>query len=158
VLEPLSDRALKHLGPLDGARALDVACGAMGLLPALSKRVGPRGRFVGADINEAMLAEARAIVGERALENVEIVRDDAFASALPARSFDLVHARFVLAPLGRDEELAAQLERLTRPDGWILLEEPDGLTTCRFWPDDLAHARLLGMLARRCMSPIDTAC
>jgi SAM-dependent methyltransferase len=147
VLEPLSDRALERLGSLDGARALDIACGAMGLLPALSRRVGPRGRVVGADINETMIAEAQALVAERALANVEIVRDDAFASALPNHSFDLVHARFVLAPLGRDAELAAQVERLAKPGGSILLEEPDGLTTCRVWPDNSAHARLLGMLS-----------
>src|SRR5262245_41790937 len=114
VLEPLSDRALARLGSLDGAHALDVACGAMGLLPALSRRVGPRGRVVGTDVNEAMIGEARALVAERKLENVEIMRDDAFASALPAHSFDLVHARFVLAPLGRDAELAAQAERLAK--------------------------------------------
>jgi hypothetical protein len=95
-----------------------------------------------------MIAEARALVAERALANVEIVRDDAFASALPARSFDLVHARFVLAPLGRDAELAVQVETLVKPGGWILLEEPDGLTTCRVWPDNSAHARLLSMLER----------
>jgi SAM-dependent methyltransferase len=148
ALEPLSERALARLGPLEGARALDVACGAMGLLPALSRWVGPRGRVVGADINEAMIAEARALISERAIENVEIVRDDLFASALPARSFDVVHSRFVLAPLGRDAEVAAQLERLAKPEGWILLEEPDGLTTLRVWPDNAAHARLLGMLTR----------
>jgi SAM-dependent methyltransferase len=147
VLEPLSERALARLGALEGARALDVACGAMGLLPALSRREGPRGRVIGADINEAMIAEARALASERALDNVEIVRDDVFASALPARSFDVVHSRFVLAPLGRDAEMVAQLERLAKPDGWIVLEEPDALTTFRVWPDNSAHARLLAILS-----------
>lgn len=148
VLEPLSDRALARLGALDGARALDVACGAMGLLRPLSRRVGPRGRVIGADINEVMITEARAFASEQALENVEIVRDDIFASALPAGSFDVVHSRFVLAPLGRDAEVVAQLERLAKPEGWILLEEPDALSTFRVWPDNSAHARLLGILTR----------
>jgi len=56
VLEPLSERVLDRLGSLEGARILDVACGAMGLLRALSRRVGAAGRVVGTDVNDAMVA------------------------------------------------------------------------------------------------------
>jgi len=53
------------------------------------------------------------------------MRDDLFASALPAASFDLVHLRFQLAPLGRVEEQLASARRLAKPGGWLVLEDPD---------------------------------
>jgi SAM-dependent methyltransferase len=148
VLEPIGDRVLARLGPLDGTRALDVACGAMGLLRALSRRVGASGRVVGTDVNEAMVARAREVCAEGGLDNVEVVRDDLFASRLPERSFDLVHARLVLAPLGRDAEVAAALERLVKPGGVVVLEEPDGFHSFRVWPDSGTHARLFALIER----------
>ena len=148
VLEDLSDRALARLGPLDGLRALDVACGAMGLLGALSRRVGAGGRVVGCDVHEVMVEHARAFCREAGLANVDVVQDDIFASALPPQSFDLVHARFVLAPLGRDAELASAFERLVKPGGVVLLEEPDGFDTWRIFPDGAAHARLFAIIGK----------
>jgi SAM-dependent methyltransferase len=129
-------------------RALDVACGAMGLLGALSRRVGDGGRVVGSDVHEGMVERAVAFCREARLANVEVVRDDLFASALPPRSFDLVHARFVLAPLGRDAEVATSLERLAKPGGLVLLEEPDAFDTWRIFPDGAAHARLFAIIAK----------
>lgn len=148
VLEHLSDRALARLGSLEGMRALEVACGAMGLLGPLSRRVGAGGRVVGSDVNGAMVEHARAYCHEAELTNVDVVQDDVFASALPARLFDLAHARFVLAPLGRDAEVAAALERLVKPGGIVLLEEPDGFDTWRIFPDGSAHARLFAIIAK----------
>src|SRR5262249_30736068 len=136
------------LGSLEGARALDVACGAVGLLPTLARRVGPRGHVVGSDTSEAMVAKAREYCAENGLANVEVVLDDAYDSRLAPRALDGVHARFLPAPIGRDAELAAQLERLVKPGGWLVLEEPDGFDTWRVWPDNAAHARLLSYVAR----------
>ena len=147
TLEPLSDRALAQLGELRGARAVDVGCGAMGLLGALSRRVGPTGSVVGTDVSDAMLDQARAYCAERGLANVTLVKDDAYASALPAASFDVVHARFLLAPVGRDAELLPQLERLARPEGWLVLEEPVG-GAWGVHPDGEASAALLAMVRR----------
>lgn len=146
VLEPLSDRALAQLPSLAGKRVLDVACGAMGLLGALSRRGGPRGQVVGADLSDTMLVEARRYCDEAALGNVTLVKDDAFATAL-SPSFDLAHARFVLAPLGRDDLLCDGLERLVGHDGWILLEEPAG-ASWRVLPDGGAHDALVRTIAR----------
>jgi ubiquinone/menaquinone biosynthesis C-methylase UbiE len=147
VLEALSDRALARLGSLEGRRAVDVACGAMGLLRALSQRVGPSGSVVGTDVNETMLSHANDFIREQGLTNVSVVRDDVLASELPAASFDVVHSRFVLAPLGRDDQILDQLERLVAPDGWLLLEEPVS-PSWRVWPSGEAHDALVEVVAR----------
>lgn len=147
ILEPLSERALSQLGDLRGKRTVDVACGAMGLLGALARRVGPEGEVVGTDVSDVMLDHARAWCAEQRLANVRLAKDDAYASALPPASFDVVHARFLLAPVGRDDELLPQLERIARPDGFLLLEEP----LCASWrafPDGGAHDTLVTMITR----------
>lgn len=147
ALEPLSERALEPLGDLRGKRVVDLACGAMGLLGALSRRVGPTGHVVGTDVSDVMLEHARAYCAERGFANVELVKDDAYASALPAASFDVVHARLLFAPMGRDEVLLPQLERLVRPGGFLVLEEPLA-ASWRVYPDGAAHDALLAMIVR----------
>jgi ubiquinone/menaquinone biosynthesis C-methylase UbiE len=77
----------------------------MGVIGPLSRRVGATGRIFGVDRDPLQLAGARQYVGEQSLGNVEIVEDNAYASALPGHSFDFVHARFLLAPVGHDDEL-----------------------------------------------------
>jgi SAM-dependent methyltransferase len=106
-------------------RALDVGCGAMGWLRILSEWIGPDGSVVGTDIDDRMLEAARTLIREEAVPNVAVVRDDLFASKLEKRSFDLVHARFQIAPLGRAEEQVRAFLELVRPGGWLVLEDPD---------------------------------
>jgi SAM-dependent methyltransferase len=97
----------------------------MGWLRLLSRWVGDAGTVVGTDLDETMLAAAQSLCAEYTLGNVHLLRDDIFASALPAASFDLVHLRFQLAPLGRAAELLASACMLAKPGGWIVLEEPE---------------------------------
>jgi SAM-dependent methyltransferase len=49
---------------------------------------------------------------------------DAFATGFPSGSLDAVHARFMAAPCGRPEALLAEMARLLRPGGWMMLQEP----------------------------------
>ncbi len=104
VWEPSGRRLLGEIGNGSGVRAVDIGCGVMGWLRLLSQWVGPDGEVVGTDIDDAMLAAATQFVAEEALENVTLLNDDLFATRLEPSSFDLVHARFVLTPLGRGHE------------------------------------------------------
>lgn len=125
VWEPAGRRLLDEIGDGQGARALDVGCGSMGWLRLLSEWVGPDGEVVGTDIDDAMLSAADQFVAAEGLGNVALIKDDLFASDLEPSSFDLVHARFQLAPLGRAREQMATHLRLVRPGGTVVLEELD---------------------------------
>jgi ubiquinone/menaquinone biosynthesis C-methylase UbiE len=125
VWEPAGDRLLAELGDGTGRRALDVGCGCLGWLRLLSRWVGPSGTCVGTDVDERLLTAAAGFIDHEGLGNVDLAKDDLFASALPERSFDLVHARFQLAPLGRAAEQLAAYTRLVRPGGVLVLEDPD---------------------------------
>jgi SAM-dependent methyltransferase len=125
VWEPSGRRLLEEIGEGRGARALDVGCGALGWLRILSEWVGPDGEVTGTDIDEAMLATADRFATREGLRNVGLLKDDLFASELEPDSFELVHARYEICPLGRAHEQMGTYTRLARPGGVIVLEDPD---------------------------------
>ena len=115
VWEPSGQRLLDEIGDGDGARAVDIGCGVMGWLRLLSDWVGASGQVVGTDLDDNMLAAAQQLVNDEDIANVTLVNDDLFATKLEPASFDLVHARAVLSPLGRvSEQLAIYLPGPTR--------------------------------------------
>ncbi len=128
VWEPAGRRLLDQIGPGDGARVVDVGCGALGWLRLLSDWVGRDGEVVGTDVDDDMLNAAGQFVATEGLDNVTLVRDDLFASELEPASFDLVHARFLIGPLGRGHDQMDAHLRLARPGGTIVLEELDPLS------------------------------
>jgi SAM-dependent methyltransferase len=146
VWEPSGRQLLAKLGDGSGRRALDVGCGALGWLRILSEWVGPSGQVIGGDVDERLLDAARSFLEEERIANVELVVDDLFDSELEPESFDLVHARFVIAPLGRGREQVAAHRRLVRPTGFLVLEEWD-LGSWHFNPQAPAAERLIRLIS-----------
>lgn len=171
--EPAGAQLLAELGDGSRLRAVDLGCGPLGWLRLLSNWVGPGGEVVGTEVTEATAQAARQTVRSEGLANVSVVVDDIFDSWLPDESFDLVHARFQLGPLGRHEEQLAVYRRLLKPGGWLVVEEPDsvawhfnppapagqrlyevGIRTLADWGRDLdVGRRLRDMLRRYCDQP-----
>jgi SAM-dependent methyltransferase len=145
VWEPSGRRLLEEIGDGRRARALDVGCGVLGWLRVLSEWVGLDGEVTGADIDEGMLAAAERFAAEEGLENVGLVKDDLFASELQPDSFDLVHARYEICPLGRGHEQMETYMRLARPGGAIVLEDPDA-SSWHFNPPAPALERLIVLI------------
>jgi len=125
VWEPSGRRLLAEIGDGRGGRAVDIGYGVMGWLGLLSEWVGQDAEGVGTDIDDAMLCAAEQFVAEAGLGNVLLRNDDLFATRLEPASFDLVHARFELTPLGRGHDQMETYVRLLRPGGTIVLEDPD---------------------------------
>jgi ubiquinone/menaquinone biosynthesis C-methylase UbiE len=128
VWEPEAEAMLDQIGIQAGWNCIDLGCGAMGILNPLSQRVGASGRVIGVDNDHMQLAAARAYVQDLGRNNIEIVEQNAYHTNFPRGMFDFVHVRFVLAPVGREEELLREMIALTRPSGIIAIEEPDA--TC----------------------------
>jgi SAM-dependent methyltransferase len=146
VWEPAGRQLLSKLDGGSGGRALDVGCGALGWLRILSDWVGSSGQVVGTDVDESLLGAARSFLEAEGVSNVELVVDDLFESKLEPQSFDLVHARYVIAPLGRGPEQVASYRRLVRPGGSLVLEEWD-LGSWHFNPPAPAAERLIRLLS-----------
>ena len=146
VWEPAGKQLLSKVEGEPGARALDVGCGALGWLRILSEWVGPSGHVVGTDIDENLLEAARSFLKAEGISTVELVVDDLFDSKLDPQSFDLVHARYVIAPLGRGSEQLSSYRRLVKPGGSLALEEWD-LGSWHFNPPAPAAERLIRLLS-----------
>jgi SAM-dependent methyltransferase len=152
VWAPWAERLLDGIGVGAGWTCADLGCGPVGILPELSRRVGPEGRVVGLERDPDVAESARRMAARERLGNVEIVAADLAGHSLPRASFDLVHARFLLH-LTPPEEAIAAMVALARPGRWVAVEECD-LSTWRYLPDAPGWGRLLALLSeaigRRC--------
>jgi SAM-dependent methyltransferase len=146
VWEPEAETMLDQIGVQPGWRCLDLGCGPMGILRALSRRVGDAGQVVAADISPQQLDAARELTHHEGLTNIEFVQADAIDTGLPRESFDLVHVRFLFTPLGRDETLMQELLRLVRPGRVVAVQEADECSYISYPPQE-AWERLKGLTA-----------
>ena len=112
------------IGVAPGWRCLDLGCGPGFLTLALAGQVGPDGSVTGLDYD----AEFVAIANAMAPSNVTFVTADAYDTLLPDGSFDFVHTRFLGCTAGKPERLLAEAVRLTRPGGYVAVQEADFLT------------------------------
>ena len=122
AMAPDTEVMLNRIGVSEGWSCLDLGCGPKGITDLLSTRVGAGGRVIGLDRDGQFLEVARP----GAPKNVEFRQGDAYGSALPAGSFDLVHMRFVASTAGDPERLLSEAIRLVRPGGIVAMQEPDG--------------------------------
>jgi ubiquinone/menaquinone biosynthesis C-methylase UbiE len=100
--------------PSGDERTLDVGTGAGALALALAPLVR---EVVGLDPVPELLELARA----RALPNTEFVEGDGTALNYPDGAFDLAGTHRTLHHVGRPDRVVAELARVTRPGGNVLL-------------------------------------
>jgi demethylmenaquinone methyltransferase/2-methoxy-6-polyprenyl-1,4-benzoquinol methylase len=105
-----------------GDRVLDVAGGSGDLARAFARRVGPTGEVWLTDINGAMLAVGR----DRLLDagvTAPIVQCDAERLPLKSGTFDCVSVAFGLRNMTRKEVALAEMRRVLKPGGRLLVLE-----------------------------------
>jgi demethylmenaquinone methyltransferase / 2-methoxy-6-polyprenyl-1,4-benzoquinol methylase len=105
-----------------GDQVLDIAGGTGDLALAFAKKVGPTGRVVHTDINEAMLRTGRDRLLDAGVALPTLVCD---AEKLPFEdaSFDLVSVAFGLRNMTRKDVALAEMNRVLKPGGKLLVLE-----------------------------------
>lgn len=105
-----------------GQQVLDIAGGTGDLALAFAPKVGPSGRVVHTDINEAMLRTGRDRLLDAGLALPTVVCD-AEKLPFPGNHFDLVTVAFGLRNMTRKEEALAEMQRVLKPGGKLLVLE-----------------------------------
>jgi demethylmenaquinone methyltransferase/2-methoxy-6-polyprenyl-1,4-benzoquinol methylase len=114
--------AIQVSGARTGDRVLDVAGGTADLSSAFAKRVGPTGQVWLTDINNAMLTRGR----DRLLDEGVITpaaQCDAEKLPFPSDHFDIVTVAFGLRNMTHKDKALAEMRRVLRPGGRLLVLE-----------------------------------
>jgi SAM-dependent methyltransferase len=112
----LAEKVGVFVEPSGEERALDVGSGTAALAFALSKHVR---EVVALELVPEMLAQARPLLAE--YPNVELVEGDAAKLPFGIGEFDLVCERAVLHHVPRPELVVAEMARVTRRGGRLLV-------------------------------------
>jgi len=115
---------LMHIQP--GSKVVDVGCGPATDTIALAHLVGPTGQVVGLDFNATFLAQADERADQAGVRTW-VTHQHADATNLPfaANTFDACRSERLLQHLPRPEQAVAEMVRITRPGGWLVIADTD---------------------------------
>lgn len=132
----------------EGDRALDIAGGTGDLALAFAKKVGKTGQVVHTDINEAMLRVGRDRLLDAGVVLPTVVCD-AEKLPFPDGYFDCVSVAFGLRNMTRKEAALAEMARVLRPGGRLLVLEFSKVWKALEKPYDLYSFKVLPWLGEK---------
>lgn len=140
------------LGLHPGDRVLDVGCGTGDDARALASLVTPDGCVTGVDTSETMVEAAWRRSREGGLP-VEFRAGDAHRLEFPDGAFDGARADRVFQHLDDPERALAELIRVTRPGGRIVVADTDWGTLAVDGPDRQTTSAVLAEVAAAIRNP-----
>jgi demethylmenaquinone methyltransferase / 2-methoxy-6-polyprenyl-1,4-benzoquinol methylase len=131
-----------------GDRVLDMASGSGDLARAFARRVGAAGEVWMTDINRAMLARGR----DRSIDAgrlLPVVQCDAERLPFPAGYFDCASVAFGLRNMTRKDAALAEMARVLRPGGRLVILEFSRVAKALEKPYDWYSFNVLPWLGER---------
>ena len=117
--DPRTVAFMSGLGiPADGM-CLEVGAGLGSVARWMASSLAPKGLVLATEIRSDLVDS----IAERAPANLEVIRHDIVTDPLPRRTFDLIHARFVLEHLRTRDGVLSLLASLLSPGGWLVIED-----------------------------------
>lgn len=118
--------ALQQLALAPGDTVVDLGCGPGTDLRRYAAAVGPSGRVIGVDHDDAAVNDARRRTAD--LPQVQVQTADITTLDLPSGSVDAVHADRVLQHVQAPAAAVAEASRILKHRGRAVLAEPDWRT------------------------------
>jgi demethylmenaquinone methyltransferase/2-methoxy-6-polyprenyl-1,4-benzoquinol methylase len=134
-----------------GMQVLDIAGGTGDLARAFAKKAGPQGRVVLTDINEAMLRVGRDRLLDEGLVLPTAVCDAErlpFPDGAAGAGFDLVSVAFGLRNMTHKEAALAEMARVLKPGGRLLVLEFSKPAPALQKPYDFYSFKLMPLLGK----------
>jgi ubiquinone/menaquinone biosynthesis C-methylase UbiE len=104
-----------------GIVAADIGAGDGSYSFVAAERVGPAGKIYATEIDKEKLAELRAQVQKRKLQNVAVIESHERDTNLPSDCCDVIYLRRVYHHLTRPAEFDASLVRALKTDGRLAI-------------------------------------
>jgi SAM-dependent methyltransferase len=123
LLRDVAERSMALLAVQAGQHVLEVGCGSGVFLPVLAEAVGETGRVVGLDHAAEFVLHARERT--RKTRWIQVDEGDAYALPYADQSFDAAHCDRVLMHLDDPSAVLAEMYRVVRVGGRIVVAEPD---------------------------------
>ncbi|NCF24938.1 MAG: bifunctional demethylmenaquinone methyltransferase/2-methoxy-6-polyprenyl-1,4-benzoquinol methylase UbiE [Gammaproteobacteria bacterium] len=140
---------IQHANARPGQIILDLAGGTGDLAREFARIVGERGHVVLADINAAMLEHGRRrLVDAGIAGNVELAQVDAEALPFASNTFDRVSIAFGLRNVTDKEAALAEMHRVLKPGGKVLILEFSRPSSAIKPAYDLYSFKVLPLLGR----------
>lgn len=136
----LHDKATAILAPQPGENVLEVGCGLGADARELAGAVGPGGRVTAVDVSEAMLDAARE---RHDGSNVTYERADVTALPYADGTFDVIRIERVLQHVPDVEKACAEMARVLKPGGRVLVLDTDWASLVADVGDDALAERVL---------------
>lgn len=121
VYDPWTIRHLEATGIGPGWQCWEVGAGGGSIAAWLGERSGPTGHVLVTDIDPRFLS----VLTTPDHPTIEIQRHDIGTDPMPARSFDLIHARLVLIHVPAREQALQQMVTALKPGGWLVIDDFD---------------------------------
>jgi ubiquinone/menaquinone biosynthesis C-methylase UbiE len=115
-------RAIRSLALMNGDTVVDLGCGTGLNFSLLQKQIGPRGKIIGVDLTDAMLAEAAKRVAVHRWSNVELVGCDAALYDFPPGVNGIFSAFALTLVPGFDEVIRKGAQALLPGERFVVLD------------------------------------
>lgn len=145
TLQQAKTRTFQQMRLAPGHRVLEVGCGTGDDVRRIAVEVGPSGSVLGVDASQAMLDEARRRAEGTGLA-VEFQIGDACALDIADASFDSVRAERVLIHIPEPRVAVAEMARVTRPGGRVVLFDVDFESFVVAHPDPALVRRMVTLM------------
>ncbi len=140
----LNRQCIALLAPVPGEHILEIGCGSGALCLPVAAHVAPRGRVVGLDIAPEMLAAAQQAIDAAYLpDSAHFVSGAAEALPFATGTFDAAFAVRLLLHVADPAPVVAEMRRVLRPGGRLLVMEWDWETIAVDHPDRALTRRVL---------------